>query len=238
VAYNQGEIAGEYTEMVGGRRCDWPMLAAAIARAKEVQGTLVIAKLDRLVRNAGFTARLNEAGVDFVCCDDQNVNRQTIHMFAAVADKEAKRISANMKVALSAAKERGVRLGSAREGHWEGREDRRREGIRKGQPMAAKAAAEARMIKALNAYAFLMPSIVKMRDEDRLTLAEIAKRINAEGHKTSAGLPFTPTMIIRLLKRAGALKPQPAAPPPEPPADFSDLPLFRLCHDSAGAGET
>ena len=55
-------------------------------------------------------------------------------------------------------------------------------------------------------------------------MAEIAERINAEGHKTRAGKPFSASMIVRLLKRAGTTEPQPAVA--EPPADFSDLPLF------------
>ena len=234
VAANNGSIVAEYVELLRDRRRSWPKLDEAIAHAKELAATLVIGKLDRLVRNADFTAKLKEAGVDFVCCDNQHVSPKTIQVIAAVADEESKRISTNMKTALSVAKERGVKLGSARAGHWEGREDRRREGIRIGQPRAAKAAAEARVLKAISAYSFLMPRIIKMRDEECLTLAEIANRINAEGHKTSAGLPFTATMVIRLLKRAGALKPQPVATPPEPPGDFSDLPLFRLCPDTAG----
>lgn len=223
---NDGEVVAEYTEVERGKRTNWPSLDEAIAHAKRVGGILVVAKLDRLARNAAFTATLNESGVEFICCDNPNANQRTIHILAALAADETKRISDRTKAALSAAKERGVKLGSARDGHWEGREERRREGARKGLPKAVKAAAEARMVKALDAYSTLLPRIVKMRDEDHLTLAEIAKRINAEGHQTRAGLPFTATMIIRLLKRVSALKPE-KAPLPEPPADFSDLPLFR-----------
>ena len=234
VSYNQGKIAAEYTEVLRGRRCDWPKLAEAIAHAQQVGGRLVIAKLDRWVKNAGFTAMLHQSGVEFVCCDEHSVCRETIHLLAALADKETKRVSVQMKAALSAAKERGVKLGSARENHWEGREDRRREGIRKGLPRAAKAAAEARSRKAQEAYNGLLPQIIKMREEEGLTLAEIAQRVNAEGHKTTAGLPFTATMIIRLLKRAGTTNREPAA---LPPADFSDLPLFCQGHNPAGAAQ-
>lgn len=225
--HNGGEVIAEYIETVRGRLSYWPKLGEAITHTKAVEGTLVVAKLDRLARNATFTAKLKESGIDFVCCDNPNANKQTIHILAALAGDEKRRISGRIKAALQAAKAQGVKLGSAREGHWNGRESRRREGARIGLPMAVKAAAEARMIQALDAYSVLLPRIVKMREEERLTLSEIAKRINAEGHQTRAGLPFTATMIIRLLKRAGALKPPPKAPPPEPPADFSDLPLFR-----------
>jgi len=235
---NDGEVIAEHIEVEWGKQSAWPKLAEAIAHAKDVQGSLLIAKLDRLVRNVAFTASLKESGIDFVCCDNPNANRLTIHILAALATDETKRTSVRTKAALNAAKERGVKLGSAREGHWEGREEQRRAGARKGLPMAVKAAAEARMAKAREAYSGLLPSIVEMRDKERLTLAEIAQRINAEGHKTRAGLPFSATMITRLLKRAGATEPRPTAPLPEPPADFCNLPLFRQCHDTAGAEET
>ncbi len=232
---NGGEVVVEYVEVQWGKPSTWPKLAEAIAHARNTQGTLVVAKLDRLVRNAAFTASLAESGVDFACCDNPNVNRATISIVAAVAGDETRRISARTKAALIAAKERGVKLGSAREGHWEGREDRRREGARKGLPAAVQAAVKARMAKAQETYSGLLPRIAAMRDEEHLTLAEIAKRINAEGHTTRAGLPFTATMIIRLLKRAATTNSQPKVPLPEPPADFSDLPLFRLYHDTGGS---
>jgi len=225
--HNGGEVIAEFVELDRGRDFGWPQLMEAIRYTEDVEGTLVMARLDRWVRNAGVTSLLMDSGIDFVCGDNPNVNRQTIHIVASLAADETRLLSEGIKAGLQAAKARGVKLGSAREGHWDGREDRRREGARKGLPIAVKAAAEARMKKALDAYSVLFPRIIKMRDEEKLTLSEIAKRINAEGHQTRARLPFTPTMIIRLLKRAGALTPQPKAPPPEPPADFSDLPLFR-----------
>ncbi len=225
---NDGEVVAEYIEMVCDKRPAWPRLAEAIAHAQEVQGKLVVARLDRLVRNGAFTGSLNQSRVQFVCCDNPLANPFTIHILAALAEDETKRISDHTKAMLRAAKKRGVKLGSAREGHWDGREDRRREGARKGLPVAVQAAAKARMKKAAEAYSGLLPRIAAMRDEEHLTLAEIAKRLNAEGHHTRAGLPFTATMILRLLKRAGTTNPQPTAPLPVPPVDFSDLPLFRL----------
>jgi DNA invertase Pin-like site-specific DNA recombinase len=235
---NEGEVVAEYIEVQEGKRPTWPKLAEAIARAQDVQGTLVVAKLDRLVRSTAFTTSLATSGVDFACCDNSHVNPATIGIVAAVADDETQRISARTKAGLIAAKERGVKLGSARDGHWEGREDRRREGARKGLPAAVQAAAKARAAKAQQAYSGLLPGIVKMRDEEHLTLVEIAERLNAEGQQTRAGRPFTSTMILRLLRRATTTKPQPTVPIAGSSADFSDLPLFRLCRDTAGVTET
>lgn len=63
-----------------------------------------MAKLDSSARNMAFTATLMEAGVDFVTCDNPVANRGTIHMLAAVAEDEARRISDRAKDALLAFK--------------------------------------------------------------------------------------------------------------------------------------
>src|SRR3569623_1557293 len=74
------------------KRTDRPQLKAAMAHAKAVGATLVIAKLDRLALNLHFVSGLMEGGVDFVAADNPHANRLTIHILAAVAEDEARRI--------------------------------------------------------------------------------------------------------------------------------------------------
>lgn len=194
---NGGKIIAEYVEVESGKRNDRPELAKALGHARLAKATLVVAKLDRLARNVAFLSALMEAGVDFVACDNEHANRLTIHILAAVAESEARAISERTTVALRAAKRRGIALGSAREGHWEGREHKRAAGLRK----AVKAASEARSTAASDAYNFLLPDIRGWRKSGE-TLDAIAGRLNSAGHATRAGLPFTATMIYRLLNRA------------------------------------
>lgn len=161
-----------------------------------MNATLVVAKLDRLARNVAFTATLMESGVEFVACDNPHANRLTIQILAAVAEDEARRISDRTKAALAAAKARGVKLGSAREGHWEGREDKRRAGLAKAQEKAT----EARKRAADEAYGDLLPDMKEMR-ESGMSLRAIAARLNEHGHRTRRDKPWNPMQVRNVLQR-------------------------------------
>jgi hypothetical protein len=57
--------------------------------------------------NVAFIANLMNAGVEFLACDQPFASRLTLHILAAVAEDEARRISERTKAALQAAKARG-----------------------------------------------------------------------------------------------------------------------------------
>lgn len=105
------ELLEQFTEVESGKRKNRPQLEAALAMCKKQKATLVIAKLDRLARNLHFISGLMEAHVNFVAVDMPTANRLTVHILAAVAEEEARAISARTKAALASAKERGVVLG-------------------------------------------------------------------------------------------------------------------------------
>lgn len=104
-------LLGEYVEVESGRKNDRPELLKALEHCRLTGAKLVIAKLDRLSRNAHFLIGLQEAGVPFVAADMPNANELTVGIMALVAREERKAISSRTKAALAAAKERGVKLG-------------------------------------------------------------------------------------------------------------------------------
>lgn len=117
VSTTGGALINEYQEVETGKGSDAlakrPTLKAALEFCRRKGATLVIAKLDRLARNVHFVSGLMESRVRFVACDMPEANELTIHIMAAFAEHEAKRISQRTKEALAIAKSRGVVLGSA-----------------------------------------------------------------------------------------------------------------------------
>ncbi len=193
-------IRAAYVEVESGKLADRPELARALAHARRSKATLVVAKLDRLARNVAFLSALMDSSVPFVACDNPHANRLTLHILAAVAEAEARAISERTKAALAAAKARGKLLGSARPGHWEGREQTRLAGLEKARAVAI----GVRQAKAKDAYADLVPVLTDLRGEG-LSLAAIADRLNAEGHTTRRGRPWNPMQVSRVLAGAVAV---------------------------------
>ena len=107
-------LVAEFTEIESGKQSDRPALAKAFRACRLHGAKLVIAKLDRLSRDAHFLLGLEKAGVDFVAADMPTANRLTVGIMAMVADEERRLISKRTKEALAAAKARGVKLGGNR----------------------------------------------------------------------------------------------------------------------------
>ena len=111
------EVIAEFQEVETGKGSDAlekrPQLKAALAACRKEGATLIIAKLDRLARNVHFVSGLMESKVKFVACDMPEANELTVHVMAAFAEYEARRISQRTKEALAVAKSRGVVLGKA-----------------------------------------------------------------------------------------------------------------------------
>jgi DNA invertase Pin-like site-specific DNA recombinase len=185
------QLVGEFTEIESGKRDgNRPKLAKALHQAKVTGARLLIAKLDRLSRDAHFLLGLQKAGVRFTACDMPDANELTIGILALVAQNEREAISARTKAALQAAKARGVKLGNVN-----GAAALRRAG--KGNTAA---------IGAIQAGADrhaqdILPVIEDIREAGIATLAGIAAELNARGILTARGGQWYATTVRNLLGR-------------------------------------
>ncbi len=185
------KVLSDYTEVETGKRSDRPELAKAIAHAKRAGATLVVAKLDRLARNVAFTSALMESGVDFLACDNPHANRLTIHILAAVAEDEARRIGERTKAALAAAKRRGVKLGAARPECRNLTNQARTKGAKAGGRVVKQQADEA--------YVDLRDFLAALRPA--FSYQQIADILNLRGERTRRGKPWTDVAVRRVCRR-------------------------------------
>jgi len=192
-----GAVIGEYTEIESGSHADRPQLQLALQQCHQAKATLLIAKLDRLSRDAGFLMTLRNAGVvDIVAADMPEAGTLEFGIRAVFAQHEREEISRRTREALAAAKARGVQLGSPRA----------RETIRAAREKRIKAADR----KALEFY---WPLIASIQAAGLTTLRDVAGALNARGIPSPAGRQWHPTTVKRILERvnvAGALNTQAA----------------------------
>lgn len=197
VASVGGQVIAEFVEVESGKRADRPELAKALAACRSKGAVLIIAKLDRLARNARFLLSIvegaGEAGVAF--CDLPQlppgpVGKFMVTMLAAVAELEAGMISQRTKAALEAAKARGVKLGNPE--------------LRAGTPKAAKRASKVASANAKARARDVLPYVKAAQRAGATTLAQIAAALEARGVRTPrGGTRWAPAQVSRVLAAAG-----------------------------------
>jgi DNA invertase Pin-like site-specific DNA recombinase len=185
-------IAPEYVEVESGKRNDRPKLTQALKRCRLTGATLVVAKLDRLSRNAAFLLTLRDSGADFVAADLPEANTMTVGVMAVVAQHEREAISARTKAALESARVRGTKLGGLRRGAAD---------IASYQHQGVLAAA----LKADEKADELRETVEALQGEG-LSLNAMAARLNDQGVLTSRGKAggWTATAVRRVLARLAA----------------------------------
>lgn len=186
------KLIGEFTEVESGAKATRPQLAAAFAQCRLTGAKLVIAKLDRLSRDAHFLLGLEKAGIDFVAADMPSANRMTVGIMAVVAQEERRMISERTKVALAAAKARGTSLGG-----WRAT---RKDGSARKAPGAIENAQAAAKARSDEHAARVAPIVTALRD-DGMGLNAIAKELTARHVATLKGGQWTATAVRRLLAR-------------------------------------
>jgi DNA invertase Pin-like site-specific DNA recombinase len=177
-------LLAEFTEVESGKRADRPELARAMETCRLTGATLVIAKLDRLSRDAHFLLGLQRADVRFIAADMPQANELTVGILAVVAQAERKAISERTRVALQAAKARGTVLG----------------GYKGGPVPDGRLGAAGKRAKADAFAARLAPTLAEMRGRGT-SLHRMAAELTAKSILTAEGGTWTATAVRRVLAR-------------------------------------
>lgn len=175
-------LVAEFTEVESGKRANRPELAVAIKACRDSGATLLIAKLDRLARNVHFISGLLESGAKFTAIDMPNADRFMLHVYAAMAEEEARRISERTTAALAAAKARGVQLG--------------RNGIVLARQHKASADAFAQEVG---------PTIIAMNENEGLSYRAVAEKLNLSNLRSFGGKAWHSTSVYRVATRYRAI---------------------------------
>jgi DNA invertase Pin-like site-specific DNA recombinase len=178
------KIVAEHLEVETGKGADAldrrPGLAAALSEAKRHKCPVLVAKLDRLSRDVAFIAGLMAQRVAFIVAElGPEADPFMLHIYAALAEKERRLISARTKAALAAARERGTRLGR----------------------YGAEQLAPANRAQAVARAQALAPMVAEVRAAGASSLREIAAGLNARGITTAQGNPWSAMQVKRVLER-------------------------------------
>ncbi|MES2271780.1 MAG: recombinase family protein [Pseudomonadota bacterium] len=175
-----GMLVAEYVEVESGSKHNRPVLVQSIARCRVAKATLIVARLDRLGRTVSQISNLMDNKVDFVAADQPQASRLILHLLASFGEWEREQISERTRLALAAAKARGVVLG------------------RNGQNLARRHIAEA------DQYAATMKMpITEAVSFGCVTLRQIAFYLTSAGYLTREGRDWSAQTVHRIMLRLG-----------------------------------
>lgn len=190
---HEKEIVRFFVEVETGKGSDAldqrPELRKALAEAKKRKCPIIVAKLDRLSRDVHFISGLMSSRVPFIVANlGPNVDPFMLHIYAAVAEKEAALISERTKAALASARARGSRLGNPNMAEMQ----------RLGAEKQAKLAEE-----------HAMRTIAPIEDAQRRgikTLRAIAAELDRLKIPSASGKPWTAEGVRTVIARAAKLR--------------------------------
>jgi DNA invertase Pin-like site-specific DNA recombinase len=185
-----GRALRSFTEIESGKNNARPQLEQALHLSKVTGATLVIAKLDRLSRNAAFLLALRDSGVKFVAADMPDANDLTVGIMALVAQQEREAISRRTQEALKAAKAKGIRLGNPNGASALKRAD-------KGNAASICVIRAKADQHAMN----LKPVLIALRQEGISSLSGIATALNEREMRTPRGGRWHKSSVRNLIAR-------------------------------------
>lgn len=170
-----GELVAEFVEVESGRKDQRTELAKAMATARKVGASLLIARLDRFSRRVSFIAAMMEKGVSLTVVEMPNATDFQLHIFAALAQEERRLISERTKAALAQARARGTKLGA--------------HGVKLAMANRRRAEGFAKRIEAA------LPD-----GWQQMSYCQIARELNASNVKTANKSRFHPQSVKNLLR--------------------------------------
>lgn len=181
----------EFTEVESGKRSDRVELHKALSLAELTGSTLVVAKLDRLSRDAAFLLTLQKSPVKILFADMPQADKLVIGVMAMLAQWETEQISARTKAALAVVKGRGKRLGG----------DRGNLAVvgARGRDLSARQRGEA----AARRRRMMLPHVEEARAAGNTTTRAIAAWLNGKGIETVRGNAWTSSAVSRLVRAGG-----------------------------------
>lgn len=181
-----------WREVGSGARKHRPDLKALEGFAKQARCTIITKDLSRLSRRMSEALRIAEDH-EVLLADCPTATPLEVRMRALLSSQERDEIARRTRAALAVLKARGVPLGSARPGAWDGMERVRQRGLTLAQACAAEAAADRR------GDSYEQIRALKERNPDA-NLSELARMATSKDILTPHGGPsWRPTQIARAL---------------------------------------
>jgi DNA invertase Pin-like site-specific DNA recombinase len=184
-------IVAEYQEEMSGRRRDRPELAIALAVARARGAVLVVAKLDRLARDAGFVIDLMRRGVPMTFLDypafdaTTALGRMMLTMAAGMAQYESERTGERIRD--------GLAVKRAKYGPTKLTQRQRR------KARAASAKGGAAWTGTTAAHRKRYGPVIRATRRSAATNGAAAAALNAAGVPTLSGRPWTAANLSRFL---------------------------------------
>lgn len=193
------KLLASFTDVESGKRDDRPELAQAMQHAKLTGATLLIAKLDRLSRDAHFLLGLQKAGIPFTAIDMPFADAFSVGIMAMVAQKEREMTSQRTKDALVAAKNRVAVTGQ--KGHPDVKRLGNPNGARCMRGLGAAPGVAALKAGADDRAQSLRSTIESLKESGVTSANGIAKALNEGEIITPRGGRWTARSVLNVMAR-------------------------------------
>jgi DNA invertase Pin-like site-specific DNA recombinase len=180
-------LIDEFQEKESGKNNERIELNNAINACIKNKAILIVAKLDRLSRDAAFIFNLKNTleqnKIEFISCDIPSMNTLMLGMYATFAQYERELISQRTRDALQELKRKGKKLGNPRSF-----DDKAR--IKAGKTKSKNAK------KATKESWLIISSLLK----ENKSYSQIAKILNERGLTNNRNNPFSKSSIQQIIK--------------------------------------